>query len=66
MDLVEAEIKEAKIKFEEDILRIGEKADNPNLVKKSILLQYCKINNDITSSLVYMFNIINLEGFEYF
>jgi hypothetical protein len=29
-------------------------------------LQYCKINNDITSSLVYMFNIINLEGFEYF
>jgi hypothetical protein len=33
MDLVEAEIKEAKIKFEEDILRIGEKADNPNLVK---------------------------------
>jgi len=41
MDLVEAEIKEAKIKFEEDILRIGEKADNPNLVKKLfIIAQY--------------------------
>jgi hypothetical protein len=38
MDLVEAEIKEAKIKFEEDILRIGEKADNPNLVKKYFIV----------------------------
>ena len=37
MDLIEAEITAAKIKFEEDILRIGEKALNPNLVNKSLI-----------------------------
>jgi hypothetical protein len=33
MDLVEEEIKAAKIRFEDDILKIGEKAENPNMVR---------------------------------
>ncbi len=33
MDLVEEEIKAAKIKFEDDILRIAAKAENPQQVK---------------------------------
>ena len=32
MDLVEEEIRVARAKFEEDILRIGEKMENPNAV----------------------------------
>ena len=38
MDLVEEEIKAAKIKFEDDILRIAAKAENPQQVQKIDLL----------------------------
>jgi hypothetical protein len=37
MDLVEEEIKAAKIKFEDDILKIAAKAENPHQVLKFYL-----------------------------
>lgn len=50
MDLVEEEIRVAKIKFEEDILRIGDKMQNSNAVSGFVTIKFVKVARSLEPS----------------